>query len=148
MQRTARVAERARRRTRRPSHSRRTHETTGFARLGSESQRPRAASHRGAADARIADITARSLAVSATGVNKAYDGTTSATVSLSDNRLVGDILTTSYTSASFADKNVGTAKSVSVSAISISGTDAANYIANTPATGMPATISASPTSSA
>src|SRR5205814_773257 len=71
---------------------------------------------------------------SATGVNKAYDGTTSATVSLSDNRIAGDGLTTSYTSASFEDKNVGTAKSVSVSGISISGADAANYNANTTAT--------------
>jgi len=33
-----------------------------------------------------ADITARTLSVSATGVNKAYDGTTSATVTLSDRR--------------------------------------------------------------
>ena len=36
-------------------------------------------------------------------------------------------LSTSYTSASFADKNVGTAKTVSVSGIAISGADAANY---------------------
>src|SRR5262249_19609224 len=57
----------------------------------------------------LADITARSLTVSATGVNKAYDGSTSATVTLSDNRVAGDSLTTSYASASFADKNVGTA---------------------------------------
>jgi hypothetical protein len=32
-----------------------------------------------------ANITARSLSVSATGVNKVYNGTTSATVTLSDN---------------------------------------------------------------
>src|SRR5206468_3437050 len=80
-----------------------------------------------------ADITARSLSVSATGVNKAYDGTTSATVSLADNRLAGDSLSTSYTSASFASKNVGTAKTVSVSGIALSGTDSANYTANTTA---------------
>src|SRR5262249_43785942 len=65
--------------------------------------------------------------------NKAYDGTTAATVTLSDNRLAGDSLTTSYTSASFADPYVGTAKSISVSGISISGTDAGNYSANTTA---------------
>src|SRR5262249_7479230 len=74
-----------------------------------------------------ANITARSLSVTANGGNKGYDGTTTATVSLSDNRLAGDSLTTSYPSASFANKNVGTAKSVSVSGITISGTDAANY---------------------
>src|SRR5439155_895931 len=80
-----------------------------------------------------ADITARALLVSATGVNKSYDGTNTATVTLSDNRVAGDTLSRSYTGASFADKNVGTAKSVSVSGIAISGTDAANYTANTTA---------------
>src|SRR5262249_9949799 len=69
-----------------------------------------------------ADITARPLSVSATGVNKAYDGTTTATVSLSDNRVTGDSLTDAYTSASFADKNIGMAKTVTVSGITISGT--------------------------
>src|SRR5262249_40470749 len=64
-----------------------------------------------------ANITARPLTVSAAGVNKAYDGTTGATVTLSDNRVSGDSLTDAYTSASFPDKNVGTAKTVSVSGI-------------------------------
>jgi hypothetical protein len=80
-----------------------------------------------------ADITARSLTVSATGVNKTYDATTAATVTLSDNRIAGDSLTDAYTSAAFSDKNVGTGKTVSVSGISISGTDAGNYTANTTA---------------
>src|SRR6185503_4522076 len=78
-----------------------------------------------------ADITARSLTVSATGVNKVYDGSTTATVTLSDNRVAADVLTASYTSANFADPSVGTAKMVSVNGIAISGADAANYIANT-----------------
>src|SRR5439155_6363240 len=78
-----------------------------------------------------ADITARALLVSATGVNKAYDGTLNATATLTDNRMLGDILSASYTSASFASKNVGAAKTVNVSGISISGTDATNYTANT-----------------
>ena len=80
-----------------------------------------------------ADITGRALTVSATGVNKGYDGTTTATVTLSDNRVAGDVLTTAYTSAAFADENVGTAKSVSVSGITVTGTDSANYTANTTA---------------
>src|SRR6185369_233500 len=80
-----------------------------------------------------ADITARALVVSATGVNKVYDGTTAATVTLSDNRVSGDVFTDSYTSASFNNKNVGTGKPVSVSGISISGTDASNYTFNTTA---------------
>jgi hypothetical protein len=97
-----------------------------------------------------ADITARPLAVSASGVNKVYDGTTSATVTLSDNRVSGDVLNTSYTSASFDNKNVGTGKAVSVTGISISGTDAGNYTANTTAsttaniTARPITVSADP----
>src|SRR5262249_38722293 len=45
----------------------------------------------------------------------------------------GDSLTSSYTSASFATKSVGTNKTVSVSGIAISGSDAANYTANTTA---------------
>src|SRR5204863_1658201 len=73
-----------------------------------------------------AAITARALVVSATGVNRVYDGGTTATVTLSDNRVAADSLSASYTSASFANKNIGTAKTVSVSGIAISGTDAAN----------------------
>src|SRR5207253_2140034 len=73
------------------------------------------------------DITARALTVSASGINKVYDGDTRATVTLTDNRVSGDVLTTSYASASFATKTVGNGKTVSVSGISISGTDAGNY---------------------
>ena len=81
-----------------------------------------------------ADITQRSLTVTATGVNREYDGTTNAAVTLSDDRIGGDVLSASYASASFADKNVGAAKTISVSGISISGTDAGNYsLANTTA---------------
>ena len=78
-------------------------------------------------------ITARALLVSATGIDKVYDGGTNATVTLSDNRVVGDVLTPSYTAANFADKNVGSGKTVSVTGIAISGTDAGNYTFNTTA---------------
>jgi len=80
-----------------------------------------------------ANITAKTLTVSATGANKAYDGTTTATVTLSDNRVAGDVLTTAYTSATFVDKNIGTAKAVSVSGITLTGTDSGNYTFNTTA---------------
>src|SRR5439155_24888139 len=83
--------------------------------------------------ATTADITARALTVSAAGVNKVYDGTTDATATLSDDRVAGDLLTDASTAASFADKNVGTAKTVSVTGISITGPDAGNYSANTTA---------------
>ncbi len=79
------------------------------------------------------NITAKDLTITATGINKVYDGTANATVTLNDNRIPGDVLTTSYTSASFDNKNVGTEKPVSVIGISISGTDAGNYTANTTA---------------
>src|SRR5204863_9073960 len=77
-----------------------------------------------------ATTTALSLTLTATGTNKVYDGTTHATVSLADNRLSGDSLSTTYTTASFASKNVGTVKTVSVSGIALSGADAANYSPN------------------
>ncbi len=77
------------------------------------------------------NITQRALTVSATGVNKVYDGTTSATVTLSDNRVSGDVLALSYSSASFASPYVGPSKPVTVSGISVAGTDAGNYTHNT-----------------
>jgi len=82
-----------------------------------------------------ANITQASLTVTAMGVNKVYDATTPATVTLSDNHLGSDAVTDSNTTATFSDKNVGTGKLVSVSGISISGTDAGNYaLQNTTAT--------------
>ena len=74
-----------------------------------------------------ANITQKSLTVGATGINKIYDGTTTATVTPSDNRVASDVLTASYTTAAFASKNVATGIAVSVSGISISGTDSGNY---------------------
>src|SRR6185436_11114881 len=80
-----------------------------------------------------ADITARALTVSASGINKVYDGNADATVNLSDDRVAGDVFTDSYASASFSDKNVADGKNVSVSGIAITGTDAGNYTFNTTA---------------
>jgi YDG domain len=75
-----------------------------------------------------ANITAATLTVSATGVNKTYNGNTTATVTLSDNHLLSDVVTESYTGATFASKNVVTGGAVSVTGISITGgTDAGNY---------------------
>src|SRR5262249_16666562 len=88
-------------------------------------------------------ITRPAPTVTATGGNKVYDRTASATVTLSDNRFAGDVFTDSYTNASFDNKNVGTAKPVSVSGILIAGTDAGNYTFNTTA-GTTANITPSP----
>jgi hypothetical protein len=83
--------------------------------------------------ATTANITPRTLIVSATGVDKVYDGTTDATVTLSDNRVAGDTFSESYTTASFASRNAGPANAVSVSGIALTGDDAANYTHNTTA---------------
>src|SRR5262249_54967765 len=97
-----------------------------------------------------ASITARPLTVTATGVDKVYDGTANASVNLGDNKLSGDDLSEGYSSATFSDKNVGTGKSVSVVGIGLSGVDAGNYaLQNTSAsttasiTLRPLTVSAS-----
>jgi M6 family metalloprotease-like protein len=71
-------------------------------------------------------IARRALNVTAIGINKVYDGTTTATVTFSDNRVAGDTLTVSGT-ASFINKKIGTGKTVRVTDISISGGDAGNY---------------------
>ncbi len=76
-----------------------------------------------------ASITPRSLNVSATAMDKVYDATAAATVSLVDDRVAGDVLAISSTQ-SFLDKNVATGKFVSVSGISLTGTDSGNYTAN------------------
>ncbi len=79
-------------------------------------------------------VSPMALTITATGVNKVYDGTTDATVILSDNRVAGDTFTDTYASALFVNQNVGTAKTVNVSAISISGPSASNYTFNSTAT--------------
>ena len=75
----------------------------------------------------FADITARDLTASATGVDKQYDGDATATVILSTNKLGGDTVNPTYASAAFVNKNVGNGKIVNVTGIFISGADAANY---------------------
>ncbi|MDC8756174.1 YDG domain-containing protein [Janthinobacterium fluminis] len=81
-----------------------------------------------------ADISAATLLVAATAANKVYDGNSNAVVSLGDNRIAGDVLTLSSGGASFADKNAGTGKAVTVTGIGVSGADAGNYIVNATAT--------------
>ena len=75
-----------------------------------------------------ADITPRTLTVTAVGDNKIYDTTTTASAILSDNRVSGDVLTSAYTSALFDTSSVGNGKIVTIIGISLSGTDAGNYL--------------------
>src|SRR5207247_6344293 len=85
--------------------------------------------------ATTASITRKDLTVTATGIDKIYNGNATATVTLATDKLADDSVTPAYAAASFGDKNVGAGKPVSVSGISISGPDAGNYnLTNTTAT--------------
>jgi len=94
------------------------------------------------AAATSADITARTLTVSAAGAGKVYDGTTAATVALGDDRVAGDTLTLTGGSASFGDKNVGAGKAVTVTGLGLAGADAGNYALASTTTGTAADITA------
>ena len=80
-----------------------------------------------------ANISPYALTVTALGSQRVYDGTTDATVLLSCNSVPGSTLTLLYTSASFADKNVGNNKPVSVTGIQLSGPEALDYTFNSTA---------------
>ena len=75
-----------------------------------------------------ANITPLAITVAATGVNKVYDGGVNDAVTLtSTGILLGDTVNFADTSATFANKNVGSVKTVTVAGIMASGTDAGNY---------------------
>ena len=75
-----------------------------------------------------ASITPAPLTVGASAVDKVYDGNVLANVALSSNQLAGDSLTLSDASASFADRNVGSAKLVTVTGIAVGGASATDYV--------------------
>jgi len=85
-------------------------------------------------DSGVFTIDPAALLVTADAESKVYDGLREAQVSLTDDRLPGSELSFSYTSALFADKNVGIGKEVTVLGIAVSGADAGNYLANETAT--------------
>jgi hypothetical protein len=73
-------------------------------------------------------ITQKALTASMSAANKTYDGTTTASVTGSSTDIItGDTVTFANTSATFANKNVGTGKPVTVAGISLTGTNAGNY---------------------
>ena len=76
-----------------------------------------------------ATVTAKPLTGSFTAADKVYDGTTDATIAASnlDGKIAGDVVTLAGGTASFADKNVGTGKTVSIDRADLSGADAGNY---------------------
>ncbi len=83
-----------------------------------------------------ADIATLGVTGAITAAGKVYDGTTAATIS---NRTLtgaisGDDVTYVGGTATFADRNVGTGKTVTGSGLSLAGADAGNYTVNTIAT--------------
>jgi hypothetical protein len=69
--------------------------------------------------------------------NKEYDRSTTATIVSAGTLsgvIVGDTVTVANTGATFSDKNVGTAKTVTLNGVAISATDAGNYTIATTAT--------------
>ncbi|MGS0758261.1 YDG domain-containing protein, partial [Roseateles sp. GG27B] len=90
-----------------------------------------------------ANIAQANLAVTGlAAANKTYDATTAATLSgtAGFTALGADSLTLGGSGlASFADKNVGVGKAVSVTGFTLGGADAANYLISQP-TGLTANI--------
>src|SRR5262249_52439641 len=83
-----------------------------------------------------ADITALALTGSITAASKVYDATTTAAIVT---RTLGGVLGTDAVNltggtATFADKKVGTGKTVTATGLGLSGTDAGNYTVNSTAT--------------
>ncbi|MCM2308406.1 MAG: YDG domain-containing protein, partial [Sulfuritalea sp.] len=76
--------------------------------------------------ATTADITPATLTPSFGSFDKIYDGSTTATASVTDNRIGSDALTLSY-NANFSDRHAAAGKLVTVNGISLSGADAGNY---------------------
>ncbi|MER9300881.1 YDG domain-containing protein [Mesorhizobium sp. M0621] len=78
-----------------------------------------------------ADIDKALLALSGfTAANKAYDGTTVATIANTGilvGVIAGDSVAFGHGGASFSDKNAGTAKTVTLGGVSLNGADAGNY---------------------
>ena len=82
-----------------------------------------------------ANITPLAITVNGTGANKVYDGTVIDAATLaSGGVLAGDSVTFSDISATFANQNVGTGKTVTITGISAGGTDGGDYTVNATAT--------------
>ena len=75
-----------------------------------------------------ANVARANLAVGIVAHDKVYDATTGATVTLSATPLGSDAVSASYARATFADKNAGYGKTVTVGGIGLTGADAGNYV--------------------
>lgn len=79
------------------------------------------------------DVAQRAITVTATGVDKVYDGTTAAAALLAGQGILAGDEVLLGGSATLADKNVGQGKAVQVDGIHAGGADGGNYIVNTSA---------------
>ena len=86
------------------------------------------------------DISPRSVVVTATGVDKVYDGNNVAQVVYGSDALAGDDLSVSAASSRFASANAGNGLAVTLSGLSLGGADAGNYRLDTPTLGTSANI--------
>ena len=73
------------------------------------------------------DITAKTLTATADAADKTYDGTTTATVTLTLSGVVGSDSVSSTTGATFSQSDVGTGLTATVNSITLTGDDASNY---------------------
>ncbi|MDH7972884.1 YDG domain-containing protein [Sphingomonas sp. AR_OL41] len=85
----------------------------------------------------LADILKAALTGTVTVKNRSYDGTAAATGSVVLSGVVaGDVVGTTGTRLAFADKNAGSAKTVTISGTTLTGADAGNYTLSIPATAL------------
>ena len=85
----------------------------------------------------LADILQRSLTATLTASNKTYDGTTAGSGSVALSGVVsGDTVGATGGTWTFADRNAGTGKTVTVSGVGLTGADAGNYTVTIPATAL------------
>ena len=102
--------------------------------LGGESASNYTLASSGQQETTKASITVKEVTISGiTANNKVYDGTTAATVNYTSATIQGMVsgddlsIHTGLASSNFADKNVGNNKTVTISYLLLSGSDAANY---------------------
>lgn len=82
----------------------------------------------------LADILQRAITATITASDKTYDGTTAASGSVSLNGVLGsDAVGTTAATFTFADRNAGAAKTVTVTGVTLTGPDAGNYSVTVPA---------------
>jgi len=82
----------------------------------------------------FADILARTITATLVANGRIYDGTTTATGTLSLNGVVAGDQVGVAGNLAFSNKNAGAGKTVTASGIGLSGTDAGNYTVNATAT--------------